>query len=194
MLDYSTKQSLIVSSVVGENDGTATDESAFFEIPLDDDMKEIEVSVLKWTTPPESPQISAMNDGDRVNPDSNSYSDDDHVYDDTVNLIQTSDTLRSLAENRRGSNGFGSISGRSSPGVHMSGTPPHLPDKPKWLTQHTQHIMQSDTNAIAHSTGGRETAVTGSIKYDNIPPTLPVARSTERIVPIPQASVEEDPG
>ena len=51
MLDYSTKPSLIVSAVVGENDDTTTDESAFFEIPLDDGMKEIEVSVLKSTTP-----------------------------------------------------------------------------------------------------------------------------------------------
>lgn len=182
MLDYSTKQSLIVSAVVGENDDTATDESSFFEIPLDNDMKDIEVSVLKWTTPPESPEMTSPVAGDEA---TSAYSsdDDDHVYDDTVNLLQTSETLRHLAGSRRSSNsvdGFGNMSGRSSPGIHMGGTPP-LPDKPKWLSQHPPPSA-SDVNSHAS-------------KYDNIPPGLPAARSEgKRMTPISQLSEEEDPG
>ena len=183
MLDYSTKQSLIVSAVVGENDDVATSESSFFEIPLDDDMKDIEVSVLKWTTPTESPEIfiSPKVENAATNADS---SDDDHVYDDTVNLLQTSETLRHLAGSRRSSNsidGFGNASGRSSPGIHMGGTPP-LPDKPKWLSQHPP---RSVNDVISHAP-----------KYDNIPPDLPAAARSEgrRMVPISQLSEEEDPG
>ena len=177
MLDYSTKQSLIVSAVIGENDDIATDESSFFEIPLDDDMKEIEVTVLKWTTPPESPEIPMENEAT----DADSSDDDDHVYDDTINLLQTSETLRHLAGSRRSSNGFGSASGRSSPGIHIGGTPP-LPDKPKWLSQHPS---PSDPNPNQPHTP----------KYDNIPPGLPGTRSEgRRMVPVPQLSEEEDPG
>ena len=181
MLDYSTKQSLIVSAVVGENDDTSTDESSFFEIPLDDDMKDLEVSVLKWTTPPESPEISPKAEDEATNADSSD--DDDHVYDDTVNLLQTSETLRHLAGSRRSSNsidGFGNVSGRSSPCIHVGETPP-LPDKPKWLSQHPP---PSASDVSSHAP-----------KYDNIPPGLPVARSEGRIMaPISQLSEEEDPG
>jgi hypothetical protein len=187
MLDYSTKQSLIVSSVIGENDDLATDESSFFEIPLDDDMKDIDVSILKWTTPSESPEIITSPKAEDDATNAHSSDDDDHVYDDTVNLLQTSETLRHLAGSRRSSNsidGFGSgnVSGRSSPaGIYMGGTPP-LPDKPKWLSQHPPSSA-SDVNSHPP-------------KYDNIPPGLPAARSEgiRRMAPISQLSEEEDPG
>lgn len=184
MLDYSTKESLIVSAVIGENDDTATDESSFFEIPLDDDMKDIEVSVLKWTTPPESPEIiiSPQADDEVTNAIS-SDDDDDHVYDDTVNLLQGSETLRHLAGSRRSSNsidGFGDVSGQSSPGIHMGGTPP-LPEKPKWLSHHPP---TSTSDITSHAP-----------KYDNIPPGLPAGRSNgTRMAPASQLSEEEDPG
>ena len=185
MLDYSTKQSLIVSAVIGENDDIATDESLFFEIPLDDDMKDIDVSILKWTTPSESPEITISPKEDEAT-NAGTSDDDDHVYDDTINLLQTSETLRHRAESRRSSNsidacGNGNMSGRSSPvGVYMGGTPP-LPDKPKWLSQHPPSNA-TDVNFLVP-------------KYDNIPPGLPAARPEgRRMAPISQVSEEEDPG
>lgn len=184
MLDYSTKQSLIVSAVVGENDDIATDESSFFEIPLDDDMKDIEVSVLKWTTPPESPEVIILPKIENAVTNADSSDDEDHVYDDTLNLLQTSETLRHLAGSRRESNsidGFGNASGRSSPGIQMGGTPP-LPEKPKWLSQHPSPSAND--------------VISCAPRYDNIPPGLPTATSSEgrKMVPISQLSEEEDPG
>ena len=158
MLDYSRKESLTVSAVVGENDDTSTDESTFFEIPLDEDMKEIEVTVLKWSTPPESPELEEK----VIASDTSSYDDDDddHVYDDTINLLQTSDVLRTLAAGQHSTN----LNGDSPNGhhlVHESVSPP-LPDKPGWL------LNQSHGNEGSH---GNKTA---TLKYDNIPPGQPV--------------------
>lgn len=176
MLDYSTEQFLIVSAVIGEDDDTSTDESTFFEIPLDDDMMEIELSVLKWTTPPESPEVLPSREGDSIGADQSSYDDeDDHVYDDTVNILQSSDALRTLAENRCCS--WDNNSAQFSPDVHSEKTPP-LPDKPDWLSHHPQPVQSAHVTESVAS------------KYDNIAPSLP----ERRMGPIPQASEEEDPG
>lgn len=189
MLDYSTKQSLIVSAVVGENDDTTTDESAFFEIPLDDGMKEIEVSVLKSTTPAESPEIPPSHE-DQAQDDLGSLGDDDddNVYDDTINLLQTSEALRHLAGSRRSSDSTNGLGNTSNTSLQMAGTPP-LPEKPKQLSQHSQPDLNLNTSG-----GSRRVA---DPKYDNIAPGLPVVQQpTEgrRMVPIPQVSEEEDPG
>ena len=172
MLDYSTKQSFIVSAVIGENDDTTSDESTYFEIPLDDDMKDIEVSVLKWTTPPESPEILPATENVSVTADSSSFDDDDHVYDDTINLLQSSDALRTLAGSHDHRSANDDPSCRSSPGIHTGEIPP-VPDKPQWLSQ----PKQADVPATP--------------KYDNIAPGLP---EINRFVAISQTSEEEDPG
>ena len=179
MLDYSTKESLIVSAVMEEDDDIATDESTFFEIPLDDDMKGIEVSVLKWTAPPESPNLSLSNLRET---DADLSEDDDHVYDDTVNLLQTSEALRNLVGSRNSSNsinGLGNASSQSSTVIVVERTPP-LPEKPKWLSQNPP--LEDDAGSPAP-------------KYSSISPSLSATGSIgRRMAPIPQVSEEEDPG
>lgn len=177
MLDYSTKESFTVSAVVRENDDTSTDESTFFEIPLDKDMKEIEVSVLKWSTPPESPELKE----NYIASDTSSYDDDDddHVYDDTINLLQTSDVLRSLAAGQRNMTSNGD-SPNSQHLVDESVSPP-LPDKPGWLL----NLSHGEEGSP-----GNETATSASSRFDNIPPDLPPVPTDKGL--IHQVS-EEDP-
>lgn len=190
MLDYSSKQSLIVSAVAEENDDTTTDKSTFFEIPLDEEMMDIEVSVLKWTTPPQSSEISPSKEDidDGIKVDATSCGDeDDHVYDDTINIIHSSGALHALAGSCSNTNGHENASGRSSPDIHMAGTPT-LSERVQSVSQHN---MQSDFTC---NSCGRETV---TAKYDNIPPSLPTTTSiqrTSRMALIPQHSVDEDPG
>ena len=179
MLEYSAKESLTVSAVVGESDETSMDESTFFEIPLDEDMKEIEVSVLQWTTPPESPELE---DKEMVS-ESSSYDDDeDHVYDDTINLIQTSDTLRNLTAT--GQHNISSSDRDSHPG-HSGVTPP-LPDKPKWLSNQPHH------NVVVEGSHSNEVAVNEvTTHHDNVLRSLPAVPSDRSFNH--QVSEEEDP-
>ena len=71
MCEYSTETSLVVSFASGEGEGEgSSEEQQLFDIPLDDEISDIEVALLE------------------------SKDDDEHLYDDTVNILANFDPTK----------------------------------------------------------------------------------------------------
>lgn len=84
--DYSTETSLVASAVTDDDidqeiatNDTEQDSSELFDIPLDDEMRDLEISVVR--TSPKA--IEEASDSD----------DSDHMYDDTINLLKGKDFI-----------------------------------------------------------------------------------------------------
>ena len=81
--DYSTETSLVASAVTNDDSfdgdqetaiGAEPDSSELFDIPLDDEMRDLEISVVR---------VSA-----KVIDEASDSDDSDHVYDDTINVLK----------------------------------------------------------------------------------------------------------
>lgn len=126
--DYSTETSLVASAVTNDDsfDGdqetamnvTESDSSELFDIPLDDEMRDLEISVVR---------VSA-----KVIDEASDSDDSDHVYDDTVNVVKEQDfVLNTSSAHLNTSTG------------HLNTSNGHLNRSTGYLNKSTGHLNTS---------------------------------------------------
>ena len=92
LVEHSKESALVVSAVVDpEQEILPADNSSTFVIPLNDEILDLEVVVLKYT----QPESETCCDND-VTTDMHNDEDDDHVYDDTISVIEKSEASIAL--------------------------------------------------------------------------------------------------